>query len=322
MKFLRQVLSAIALIGAVAGVSSALAASDAKDLVLKGDAKCTKCHDEGDSPKVLLIGSTKHGVNADGRTPTCTSCHGASETHLAKAGKGPGETPMPDITFGAKSKNTADEKSGACLGCHKGDNNRNHWAGSKHQTEGVACSSCHEVHAQDDKVRDKATQTEVCFNCHKEQRADSKKISVHPLSKIGCSGCHNPHGSTGDKLVKKNTINETCFTCHAEKRGPFLWEHQSAAENCANCHTPHGSNIAPLMRARPNFLCQECHDGVHQSSSPVGPVAAGFQGGLAVQNAANNISAQPSVGQVGRACMNCHTQVHGSNSPTGSWLHR
>src|SRR5215216_5963138 len=52
-----------------------------KDLVLKGDAKCTRCHDQGEEYPVLAIGATRHGTQADGRTPTCTSCHGESERH-------------------------------------------------------------------------------------------------------------------------------------------------------------------------------------------------------------------------------------------------
>ncbi len=57
-----------------------------KDLVLKGDAQCTRCHDAGDDYPVLAIGKTRHGTTADGRTPTCTSCHGASETHVNRSG--------------------------------------------------------------------------------------------------------------------------------------------------------------------------------------------------------------------------------------------
>ena len=90
MKFLRQVVVLYALIVGLGGISTALAVDlptlgegkessaglAAKDLVLKGDAKCTRCHDETDSPKLLSIGKTKHGTTADGRTPTCTSCHG------------------------------------------------------------------------------------------------------------------------------------------------------------------------------------------------------------------------------------------------------
>ena len=59
-------------------------AASAKDIVLVGDAKCTKCHDESDSPMMLAIGKTRHGTNADSRTPSCVSCHGESDKHINK----------------------------------------------------------------------------------------------------------------------------------------------------------------------------------------------------------------------------------------------
>ncbi|HXZ95971.1 MAG TPA: hypothetical protein VEG37_02845, partial [Burkholderiales bacterium] len=42
-----------------------------RDLVLKGDAKCTRCHNENEEYPVLMIGRTEHGTVADKRTPTC-----------------------------------------------------------------------------------------------------------------------------------------------------------------------------------------------------------------------------------------------------------
>ena len=87
-----------------------------------------------------------------------------------------------------------------------------------------------------DPVLTKATQPEVCFACHKEQRAQTHRVSTHPIDagKMACSDCHNPHGSTGPKLLVKNNVNETCYTCHAEKRGPFLWEHGPVIDDCTN----------------------------------------------------------------------------------------
>jgi hypothetical protein len=52
-----------------------------KDLVLRGDATCTACHDEDSDSPVLSIGKTRHGTAADARTPTCTSCHGEGNGH-------------------------------------------------------------------------------------------------------------------------------------------------------------------------------------------------------------------------------------------------
>jgi DmsE family decaheme c-type cytochrome len=285
-----------------------------KDLVLNGDAKCTRCHDAEDNPQILEIGKTKHGVRGDARTPTCTSCHGESDTHVNKPANAT-ERPKPDRTFTKKSETPIEARNDACLTCHKGTA-RTHWTGSTHQVNQVACADCHQVHAATDKVLWRKTQTTVCFTCHREQRADSFKISTHPIKegKVVCADCHNPHGSPGPSMVKKNTINETCHTCHAEKRGPFLFEHQPVVENCANCHTPHGSNLSPMLVSRAPFLCQSCHDGQHSSENPIGRNAASNQGGFT--------GTSPSNQATGRACLNCHSVIHGSNSPNGGYFQR
>jgi len=108
-------------------------------------------------------------------------------------------------------------------------------------------------------------------------------------------------------------VLETCYSCHAEKRGPFLFEHQPVTEDCTICHTPHGSNLGSLLRTRPPFMCQECHDGTHASATPAGPNVAGKQNGL---------TAAPNRNIVGRGCMNCHIAIHGSNSPAGGYFQR
>lgn len=40
-----------------------------KDMALKGDAVCTRCHGVDEEYPVLAIGQTKHGTVADKRTP-------------------------------------------------------------------------------------------------------------------------------------------------------------------------------------------------------------------------------------------------------------
>ncbi len=284
---------------------------------LKKDAVCTRCHDESEATPILSIYQTKHGVRGDSRTPNCQTCHGESEKHLKGDPNVKGRA-APDIVFkkGVYEVTDNKERAGQCLTCHKGTK-RTNWDGGQHDNAQLACNDCHKVHAPADKVLSKKTQTAVCFTCHKEQRAETHKNSTHPIDagKVVCSDCHNPHGAAGPKLLKKATVTETCYTCHAEKRGPFLFEHQPVTEDCANCHTPHGSNITPLLKSRAPFLCQECHDGTHASGTPVGPNAAGYQGGLSTAN-------NPSANNVGSSCMNCHRQVHGTNSPAGGYLQR
>src|SRR5882757_10988931 len=98
------------------------------DRSLKGDAACTRCHDETESNPILSIYKTPHGVKADARTPGCQSCHGASEAHIKNA-QGSSTRPLVDINFGARSETPVEAQAGTCLGCHK-SGLRMHWAGS------------------------------------------------------------------------------------------------------------------------------------------------------------------------------------------------
>jgi DmsE family decaheme c-type cytochrome len=299
---------------AKAPVRNLAADPNAKDLILKGDAKCTGCHDEADeptgaatmlelNPSVLSIGKTKHGTTADKRTPTCTDCHGESNDH--RAHKGSGKPPQVDRSFRKKSTTTADERNNACLGCHQGGN-RITWQSSTHAARDVVCSNCHQVHARKDKVRDKVTQTEVCYNCHKEQRAQMSKQSHHPVpeGKMTCSSCHAVHGDNPKQLLKATGI-ETCLTCHMEKRGPFVHNHQPVTEDCAICHQPHGTNVANLLNARVPFLCQECHNMTGHPGQSFGLPTA-------------QTTSSSALGTVGRGCLNCHTNIHGGNSMQNS----
>lgn len=304
--------------------SDAPAAKPAQDIVLKGDAKCTGCHDEADRskptmldlhPQVLKIGKTKHGTQADGRTPTCTDCHGDSNDHLNY--KGSGKPPKPDRQFTKHGTTSAEARNDACLSCHQKDAKRSHWAGSTHDSREVACTSCHRIHTEHDNVRDKRTQAEVCFTCHKDQRAQINKPSHHPIpeGKMTCSDCHNAHGSAGPKLMKRDTVNDTCYTCHMEKRGPFVHNHEPVSEDCGNCHNPHGTTAENMLKVRAPFLCHQCH-------TPHGGFAPQIYGqqtaaSLAAIAASGRGKSTTNVTQ-GRACLNCHTQVHGSNNPSAT----
>jgi DmsE family decaheme c-type cytochrome len=253
---------------------------------------------------VLAIGKTRHGTVADGRTPTCTSCHGESNLHVNRPPDAR-ERPKPDRMFGKSSPTTMEQRSATCLACHQGET-RMHWQLSTHASRDVACTSCHQIHTGHDRVRDKLTQTETCFACHKEQRVQINRPSHHPVKegKMACSSCHNVHGSNPKQLVR-SSVNDTCYTCHMEKRGPFVHNHQPVTEDCTICHQPHGTVIANLLKARPPYLCQECHSHTsHPSQVP------GLPPGRTTSTSA--------LGTVARGCLNCHTNIHGSNSTINS----
>jgi DmsE family decaheme c-type cytochrome len=215
------------------------------------------------------------------------------------------ERPKPDRTFGKASKTPMAERSNACLACHQSAK-RMDWQMSAHASRDVACSSCHVVHAGHDPVRDKRTQTDTCFGCHKEQRVQVNRPVHHPIieGKMSCSSCHNVHGGNPKQLVR-DSVTETCFTCHMEKRGPFVHNHPPVQEDCAICHQPHGTTIPSLLKARPPFLCQECHSHTSHPSQ-----AGTLPGGRTTSNQL--------LGSVARGCLNCHTNIHGSNSTQNS----
>lgn len=332
MRIARHLLTIFALAGTLAAIPPALAASEAtkaapaknlaadpnaKDLILKGDAKCTGCHDEADEPTgrstmlelnpgVLAIGKTKHGTQADSRTPTCTDCHGESEKH--RLHKGSDKPPQVDRSFRKKTTTSVQARNEeACLTCHQRGNQIN-WQASTHGNRDLTCSTCHKIHSKYDAVRDRSAQTEICFTCHKEQRAQMHRQSRHPVpeGKMGCSSCHNLHGDNPKQLVRSNT-NETCYQCHMEKRGPFLNNHQPVNEDCGLCHNPHGSTNTPMLKARSPMICQECHN----------EVATGHPGQRNFLPAAPTTTTSQ-LGSVGRGCLNCHTSIHGDNNPQGA----
>jgi DmsE family decaheme c-type cytochrome len=319
--FARVALVAGLLTGAWSAVAATPATASAADRSLSGDAVCTRCHDQSENKPVLAIYQTAHGVKADARTPGCQSCHGASVEHVKNTAGTDPRSPV-EKSFGAKVSTPPSAQTAVCLTCHT-NGKRGHWQGSQHQSSGATCSTCHTVHVKQDKVMAKATQSEVCFTCHKSERAQTHRVSTHPLAagKMACTDCHNAHGSTGPALMVKGAVNETCATCHAEKRGPFLWEHAPVTEACTTCHTPHGSNITPLLKARSPFLCQSCHSGDHaaQVNSAANLQSGGVttaKGNLPLANAAARAQIQ------GRNCQACHLQTHGSNHPAGAKLLR
>jgi DmsE family decaheme c-type cytochrome len=230
--------------------------------------------------------------------------------------------PPVDIAYNARHGSAHAIETQTCLACHQ-NGQRSHWQGSAHETAAVPCASCHAVHVRQDRVMSKAAQPEVCFACHKSERAQTHRVSTHPVAagKMTCSDCHNPHGSTGPALMKKASVNETCWSCHADKRGPFLWEHEPVTEACTSCHTPHGSNNAPLLKTRMPYLCQSCHTGDHAAQVNSG---ANLQAGaLTTALGALPLASAPGRAQMaGRSCQACHFQTHGSNHPAGAKLTR
>lgn len=286
-----------------------------KDMVFKGDARCTRCHDEDDEYPVLGIAKTRHGGVANAVSLTCTSCHGESQLHVENPER-LRERPHPDRVFGKKGARTdAENRAQACLACHASDRHLAFWESGRHKKNDIACDNCHVIHEPRNTPLRKDNPTisplvtttrqleyETCTNCHKEIRSQLLRPSHHPIveGKLKCTSCHNPHGSLSHAMIKSESVNQLCTGCHADKRGPFMQEHPPVEENCLNCHNSHGSSHPKLLSERVPVLCQDCHD---WSRHP-GTYYSGNQG----WGAANTRL-------IARACLNCHTNIHGNNAP-------
>jgi DmsE family decaheme c-type cytochrome len=275
---------------------------------------CLVCHN---SESMLDIFRTPHGQQADPAAPMahlqCESCHGPGGEHSGRRRTAVGHEPV--IVFGADAVTGSKDQDAICMDCHQGDVHLA-WAGSVHERNETGCSGCHTVHSATDPVTVRAQQANVCFDCHLQQQADSRKPSAHPLdpnhpvrpAAMVCTDCHNPHAAASRGQLTRNTTNELCTTCHAEYRGPVLFEHAPVSEDCSLCHNPHGSIYPALLTRQAPLLCQSCHS---QSGHPsVSFTDSSLPGG------------NPSGMVLGRSCMNCHTQVHGSNHPSGYNLMR
>ena len=305
-------LAAAALLGLIGAATSLPAVADtpsAPAYSRKGADTCLGCHSDA---ALLGIFRTKHGRPTIPGAPfahgglQCEACHGPGDAHAKAWGK----TPSGIVDFSHKGISSVAVQNGKCLACHQ-SNTAHLWSTTAHAAAGIACADCHKMHAAVDPVRQVATQPEVCSGCHESLHSNLVKPFHHPLQegKMACTSCHAAHGSSGPSSLIRESVTETCTTCHTEYRGPFLWEHQPVGEDCDNCHQPHGTVQPALLKVRPPFLCQQCHEGQGHPSAPMTPQGLA-SGGM------------PSQFLVGSACLNCHSQVHGSNHPSGQALMR
>jgi len=333
---LRKVFSAsmAALVCGLLAAGGAWAAADPMENARRvGEKVCANCHDTEKS----LFGHTQHAKvfrenpRNDTEKSVCEACHGNGSLHAA-------DTKNKDLIIGFDKEwgTSIERQTGQCLNCHAGGQRIN-WPGSIHATNKLSCSDCHNPMARFSAtgLMKKAGITETCQTCHQQQRAEFRKRSHMPVpeGKMTCVDCHNPHGSTGKKLLKADTVNDVCYTCHAEKRGPFIWEHAPVRENCLNCHNPHGSNADKLLVQTRPMLCTGCHSttGVMGhlvwGNNTLGNVTNGDPTAIGTTNAGLLTNAGATAGiaskrMTGRSCQNCHSMIHGSNSPSGARFQR
>jgi DmsE family decaheme c-type cytochrome len=246
-----------------------------------GKERCLDCHDE--KKQTLLK------VHAN-----CESCHGPGSVHV--------ESPS--------SETIAYPDATACLTCHQyNDARRLTWKWSEHRQANLACMDCHSAHKESFRKPDVRfpyldPKSALCMQCHANKVGQFRMTSHHPVLEGGmnCVDCHNPHE---DRKLQATATNDLCFRCHQEKRGPWVYEHQPAAEDCTLCHNPHGSVSTRLLRKNQPYLCLTCHS--IASNRHVDQGSTGIPG----TNFTRIFFSR---------CTDCHGAVHGTHQD--EWLRR
>jgi DmsE family decaheme c-type cytochrome len=269
-----------------------------------GDKGCLECHEQFEQG----YRGTPHYQAMDPRTPAarlgCESCHGPASLHA----EDPSVHLLPDL-----SVNSPEAVNATCATCHRRGEHAL-WQGSQHESRGLSCASCHNIHTPKSPENALASVSEMalCATCHRDKAARVDRSGHMPVreDKMECSTCHSPHGATNVKLLTAgDSVAEMCTSCHADKRGPYLWEHAPGRDGCATCHDPHGSSNERMLVAKPPILCQRCHVATRHPSTiyDAGLVGAG---------------STPSARVYARSCVTCHSSIHGSNHPSGQFFIR
>lgn len=242
-----------------------------------GDARCVSCHESSAQntvedlvPPVVAAGFRSRGTPHSSQS--CSSCH----------------------TLGSLAEPSWEGREGIerCQTCHGQSHPR--FSASSHARAGLACTSCHSVHAGDvvdalapDTYLGRASQ--ICTECHATTVSEFTFNERHRLEEgvMECSSCHDPHEPT-QRVRLGGFKDQLCTACHVDKRGPFIFEHgASLVEGCTSCHVPHGSpNRHMLEFSSVADQCYSCHVSV-----------PGFHARFTSQT----------------LCTNCHSTIHGSN---------
>ena len=249
-------------------------------------------------------------------------------------------------SFGQEKKEMGKEGyvgAETCQGCHPdvytAFKRNPHW--------GKECESCHgpgQKHAEAEgqgfinsfKDKSAAARSEVCLQCHEKMKTFFQfGTSVHKLSAVGCTDCHEVHGGrVTEHLLRKNDP-DLCFSCHGDVKAMFYLSHNhrvlQGALKCSDCHTPHGSRNRASLRKTNTLvkyeICFNCHPEKrgpwvfeHLSQKVEGCSICHTVHGSpnqyllrfrSVRDVCSQCHGVPHFPQI--SCINCHTQIHGSN---------
>ncbi len=318
------------LIAVLAASGLSLQAETPQGAEYVGSQVCSSCHEEVANQFIRSVHARLDSFELSGSVTGCESCHGPGSVHVESLDK-------EDIfTFENATVSAVEDN---CLSCHSSRVGM-YWPFGEHSLAGVTCLNCHKIHqsrpslpqapgfieraslTRPDQIAPpirnslKAPESVLCMECHKDVGARMMLPSHHPVreGKMGCSSCHQVHGSETGMLKTVENRSALCTNCHTEKQGPFLFDHEPVTEGCDTCHSPHGTVADNLLKQNEPFICLQCHEahfhaGREGISTPVdrptGSVTNQFgEAGWRIA--------------FGTKCTQCHQAVHGSDLPSQS----
>lgn len=233
----------------------------------EAEAYCESCHGPGSlhaesmDPSMIFGGGDLASLSIDEQSRTCLSCHRTLKAGWTRSihaggvacwechGDALHGTPS-DFGIDTKPASTfSTEEKAFCGQCHE-DVSMSFVLQYHHPVpEGkLACSSCHAVHGESDRIETAPDPASVCTACHEEMAGPW--VFEHEAMNEGCQSCHEPHGSANRKLLVMQN-NTLCLQCHVETSFPTIGgvNHDvfvGAGAACWECHTEvHGSNSSP-----------------------------------------------------------------------------
>ena len=223
-----------------------------------GAEQCLGCHDFGPDSPVHSMLSGAHGAAESADTPMgqdgCEACHGPSQAHT--------EAPTlvsPEVSFGPRWTATAAAHDSQCLACHEKDVAM-HWSEALHMVNNLTCVTCHDVHAEQDKVMAAETQGQVCTVCHKPQKDGIHGVADAHKQSPACTTCHNPHDGASSVTTMLDNRSQGCRTCHD------LVQMSAASKPSDKAKSYH------KVMTQTDRTCLDCHQGVAHGTA--GDVAA------------------------------------------------
>ncbi len=152
---------------------------------------CAVCHRRNDDN----LSNSPHGFSG----MVCADCHKLHET----------KTISRDI----------EEQITTCLSCHPTQELefKNIYAHPLRERQ-IKCSDCHDPHNARYEKMLTAEEDDVCAKCHENiiiegGRHPLSEQTDHPLKRVQCMDCHEPHGGNFNQLLRQD-VKILCKTCH------------------------------------------------------------------------------------------------------------